>query len=71
MFKKFQQLGDPDLAPSVILTKAQHEKISARLREAGTQSARTTQQLWERYKVAYRDDPHWLEAIRSYFEKAK
>ncbi|UQA55509.1 hypothetical protein [Polyangium aurulentum] len=72
MFRKFKkQLGDPDRGPSVILTKAQHKEITAKLLEAKTQSAETTAQLWERYKEAYEDYPHWLDAIKSYFEKAK
>jgi len=71
MFKRFKQFGDPNRGPSVILTKAEHEAISARLRAEGTQRAETTAQLWEKYQEAYEEHPQWLEAIRSYFEKAK
>jgi hypothetical protein len=70
MFKKWKQLGDPDLGPSVILTEAEHKVITARLR-ARTKGAETLEQLWEGYKDVYNKNPEYLEAIRSYFEKAK
>jgi hypothetical protein len=61
-------LGDPDLAPSVILTEAQHKTITAEL-SALTPKARDVNQLWEAYQKAYKANPEWLEAIKPYFKK--
>jgi hypothetical protein len=69
MMKKFR-LGNPDLAPSVILTAAEHKAITAKL-SAQTPKAKTAPELWKAYQDAYVDHPNWLKAIESYFVKGK
>ena len=69
MFEKFN-LGKPDLGPSVTLTQAEHKAITAEL-SARTASAKTTQELWKAYQKVYKNYPHWLEAMESYFVKGK
>jgi hypothetical protein len=60
--------GDPDLAPSVILGKTEHAKITAML-EAQKRRVSTLEDLWSMYTDVYRDYPAWLNAIKSYFGK--
>ncbi len=69
MFEKFN-LGKSNLGPSVILTDAEHKAITAEL-SVRTANAKTTEELWKAYKRVYKDHPHWLEAIESYFVKPK
>jgi hypothetical protein len=61
-----------DKLPSVLLTKAEHEKITARLKKAAERATRngermTPKKLWQVYKRVYKDHPHWLDAIEPYF----
>ena len=67
-FREFFRGMDPDLGPAVILSAAEHARITADL-AAATASAKTKQALLAAYKKAYKDYPHWVEAIKSYFTK--
>ncbi|MDC0747503.1 hypothetical protein [Polyangium mundeleinium] len=57
-----------DKIPSVILTEANHKKITKRLKEL-TPNVRDVKELWKHYQDAYVDDPHWIEAIKPFFVK--
>jgi hypothetical protein len=61
------KLGDPNLAPSVILTDAEHKFFTKELGKH-TKEARSRSELWEGYKVVYKDYPEWLKAIEKYFK---
>lgn len=63
-------LGNADKVPSVILTEAEHKRITARLAIA-TRQVKTPEQLWKVYKDVYAEHPTWLAAIRKYFVKGK
>jgi len=69
-FKEFGIKGVDD-APSIILTQERHTQISNALNaewkaaEGGRPKDLTA--LWKIYKKVYKDDPHWLEAIKHYF----
>ena len=68
--KKFK-LGNPDKMPSVILTDAQHKKVTAEL-AAETANVKNPQNLWKAYQKVYaKYPPDWLEAIKPYFVKGK
>jgi hypothetical protein len=61
-----------DKLPSVLLTKADHQKITAELRAEAERVMRngqsmTPKKLWQVYKNVYKRHPHWLEAIEPYF----
>ena len=61
-----------DKLPSVLLTKADHQKVTAELRVEAEKATRkggrmTAKKLWQVYKKVYRRHPHWLEAIEPYF----
>ncbi len=69
-FAKRFGLEAGDKVPSVILTEAEHKAITAKL-ASKTLFVKTPSQLWEVYKEVYQKQTHWLDAIRSYFVKAK
>lgn len=61
------KLGATDRIPSVILSEAEHKALTAKL--AGrTKFADTPAELWEAYKLVYKDHPTWLAAIEPYFK---
>jgi hypothetical protein len=60
-------LGNADRVPSVILTEAEHKKITARLAKA-TKGVKDAKELWAAYQGVYEDHPTWLAAIRDYFK---
>jgi hypothetical protein len=60
-------LGNPDHAPSVILTGPKHAEITTQLKEV-TRDVTTKEGLWKAYQEVYSDYPQWLNAIRKYFE---
>jgi hypothetical protein len=65
-------MGSAADAPAIILKKEEHEAISAALDAARARLGTTTpnkEQLWKIYKEVYKNDPNWLKAIASYFEK--
>jgi hypothetical protein len=67
-FKQFP-FGNPDLGPAVLLTKAQHDEITAALRVA-MKDVTEPMKVWEGYVLAYgQKHPEWLEFIRPYFGK--
>lgn len=64
--------ADRAAAPSVILTAEEHKKLhevlakeAARVAKATTATAK--EKLWLVYQEVYKKNPHWLNAIRSYF----
>jgi len=63
-------LGNAAEGPAIILTKAEHQKITADL-ATYTKEADTLPKLWEGYKKAYANEPRWLEAIEEYFKGKK
>jgi hypothetical protein len=68
MARDLQLAKNFDDLPSVILTDAQHKKITAALREKKP-TINGVQDLWDTYQKVYKDHPHWLEAIKPYFKK--
>jgi hypothetical protein len=67
-----KKLGDPNLGPSVILTNAEHNAITTKLQvEFGKLGKRspTLDEIWQVYQKVYKDCPHWLDAVKSYFNK--
>jgi hypothetical protein len=69
-FKYGPLKGDPDLVPSVILTKAEHERITKELGDwVKKNNPKTPKDLWKMYEKIYKKYPHWLEAIKPYFGK--
>ncbi|TKD01719.1 hypothetical protein [Polyangium fumosum] len=63
------QLGkDFGKLPAVILTEAEHKRITNELR-ALTPTAQDVKALWGYYKRVYKKYPHWLDAIEPYFIK--
>jgi hypothetical protein len=74
-FKKWgKKLGDPNLGPSVILTNAEHKVITDKLKAGfvarfGKEGPRTLDDVWKVYQDVYEQTPHWLKAIKSYFNK--
>jgi hypothetical protein len=69
-FARLFGLGNADKLPAVILSDAEHKAMTALLKEktAGIESA---ERLWEVYQDVYKTHPAWLDAIKSYFAKAK
>jgi hypothetical protein len=63
-------LGNADKVPSVILTEAEHKRITAILAKE-TKKVKNAKDLWVAYQRAYVDHPTWLAAIREYFDKVK
>jgi len=57
-----------DNIPSVILTRAKHDEFNALFR-AFRGKIKSRAALWDLYAAAYKDYPHWLEAIKPYFGK--
>jgi len=69
MFGRFKQLENLDhkLSPAVILSKTEHEAITAELK-IRTGAALRMKQLWSGYVQTYATRyPHWLRAIKHYF----
>jgi hypothetical protein len=62
--------GDPDLVPSVILSDAEHKVINGKL-ASWRPKIHTLDDLWAAYKDVYKNNPAWLDAIKSYFPNAK
>ena len=61
--------GDSDLVPSVILTKDEHKAITAKLTAwINKNNPKTPAQVWKMYNEVYANYPHWLAAIKPYFE---
>ncbi|MDC3988192.1 hypothetical protein [Polyangium jinanense] len=58
-----------DEIPSVILTSAEHKRITKLLDEARERFPKTKKGLWQAYEDVYKDVPHWLAAIKPYFRK--
>jgi len=59
-----------DKIPSVILTEAQHKKITKLLDALRPPPSKVDPNtLWKMYKKAYKDYPHWLKSIEPYFGK--
>lgn len=65
------QMGATERMPSVILSEAEHKLITAKLRAAGTQQAKTMAKLWAAYEKAYANYPTWLALMKPYFGIAK
>jgi hypothetical protein len=71
-FKELRMEGVEN-APSIILTDARHTEINNALAAAwkrarvGKTKNLELPDLWEIYKDVYKDEPHWLEAIKHYF----
>ncbi|TKC99226.1 hypothetical protein [Polyangium fumosum] len=65
---KHRLAKDLDKLPAVILTKAEHEVITAKLREKATR-ALDSRQVWKAYQQVYASRPEWLKAIEPYFFK--
>ena len=75
IFEKSKMINmglDPDVGPAVLLTDAEHKAITAKL-AAATKSVepKTPDELWKLYKDVYKDHPHWLSAIKHFFEDVK
>ena len=64
------ELGNADKVPSVILTEAEHKKITAVLAKHA-KKIDNAKDLWAAYQEAYIDHPTWLAAIEKYFIKRK
>ncbi len=62
--------GEDDLAaPSVVLSRTDHQELSRRLAEAlPTGRSYSREEVWERYQEVYADHPELLDAIRGYFK---
>ncbi|MRG96562.1 hypothetical protein [Polyangium spumosum] len=58
-----------DNIPSVILTEAQHKRITRLLDLKRPKMKLDSQTLWDLYEEVYEPFPHWLEAIKPYFGK--
>jgi hypothetical protein len=58
-----------DKLPAVILTEAQHKKITRLLDLKRAKRKLDPQALWDLYEEVYEPFPHWLEAIKPYFGK--
>ncbi|MDC3959041.1 hypothetical protein [Polyangium jinanense] len=59
-----------DKIPSVILTEAQHKRITTLLNDARQRLPPTSKEnVWKVYEEVYEDFPHWLAAIKPYFVK--
>jgi hypothetical protein len=68
-FKRFME-GNADEVPAVILTWAEHTKLTNKLAErALKQPPKNAAELWRIYQDVYRNEPYWLKAIESYFIK--
>ncbi|MDI1450010.1 hypothetical protein [Polyangium sp. 6x1] len=57
-----------DKIPSVILTVAEHRRFNTLFRNAKP-DIHSVGDLWKVYEEAYKDFPHWLNAIKPYFGK--
>ena len=75
MIGKFK-MGSAEHAPAIILKKEEHQQFTNALNAAraawrppyrGAKFGKDD--LWKIYQTVYRDHPHWLEAIKSYFGK--
>ncbi|MDC3958781.1 hypothetical protein [Polyangium jinanense] len=67
---KMRDFGfDPKDGPCVLLTKEQHIAIGKQLREATKRLPEDLKKsdVWKMYQKVYKDSPHWLKAIESYF----
>jgi hypothetical protein len=54
--------------PAIILSDAEHTVINTKLAAAWKANPNMTkEQLREIYKIVYKDNPHWMDAIASYF----
>ena len=62
------KLGNPDFAPSVILSDAEHKIMSKKLNDAMV-NVRSTKKLWDKYQEVYADHADWIKAIEPYFQK--
>ncbi len=62
--------GEDDLAaPSVVLSRTDHQELNRRLaEELSTGRSYSREEVWERYQEVYADHPELLDAIRGYFE---
>jgi hypothetical protein len=72
-----EAIGD---APAVILSKAEHDAVTKRLRTAkdalmdevkekgGKNAMPTKAEVWAMYQEVYKDQPNWLKAIEGYFQ---
>ncbi|TKC99315.1 hypothetical protein [Polyangium fumosum] len=74
MAGKWQLTKELDKIPSVILTKAEHERITKALNQARERLMRgqrrfTPDALWKVYEDVYSPYSHWLDAIKPYFGK--
>ncbi|MRG91139.1 hypothetical protein [Polyangium spumosum] len=59
-----------DKLPSVILTEAQHKRITNALNEARKRLPPTSKEnVWKVYEEVYAPHQHWLDAIKPYFGK--
>jgi hypothetical protein len=57
-------------APSIILSRAEHELINKQLGKLLPTGVNYTKEaVWKAYQTAYQQHPEWLEAIKSYFDK--
>ncbi len=65
---KYFKLGSAAKVPAVILTEAEHKRITAALAKA-TKEVKNSKQLWAAYQEVYEKYPTWLAAIRPYFVK--
>jgi hypothetical protein len=64
-------------SPAIILTKKEHELITAKLNDARNKLLQdlakvnrkvpNKAELWNMYQKVYKDNPTWLEAIKGYF----
>jgi hypothetical protein len=68
------KMGSAEDAPAIILSKTDHEAITAALDAARKEfkstmghEVSTPQELWTIYQKVYAGRPAWLEAIKSYF----
>lgn len=60
-------LGDPNLAPSVLLTEAKHQEIHKTLSALGKPGS--VEELLKRYEKAYEGHPEWIEAVKWFLGK--
>ncbi|MDI1483515.1 hypothetical protein [Polyangium sp. y55x31] len=68
---RMTRLGfDPKDGPCVLLTREEHIAMGKKLREAATElltDPKNKAQIRQMYQRVYKDRPHWLKAIESYF----
>jgi len=68
MASKLGLTKELDKIPSVILTEAEHKRITKLLKDMRPKKL-DRRTLWKLYEDVYEPFPHWLEAVKPYFGK--